>query len=160
MQTVTVPEPSASDTAKVEIRRVIRATRQRIYQAWTRPEEIVRWFGPGAIHVTEAETDLRPGGEYSITMKGSIDGNPEQSERIIPVSGNYQELVPDTLIRFTWKPAWTPDEVSEVTVRLQEVEGGTEVVLTHERLTTMESRTGHARGWTASLEKLDQYLSR
>ena len=160
MQTVPAPEAGLQDTLKVEIRRVIRAPRQRVYEAWTRPEEIARWFGPGAIHVTRAETDLRPGGGYCITMQGSIDNNPEQSERVMPVSGTYQELVPNSLIRFTWKPSWTPDEPSEVTVRLTDVEGGTEVVLTHERLATVEARNGHERGWTGSLEKLAQYLSR
>jgi len=138
---------------------VIRASRRRVYEAWTRPEQIKRWFGPGAIGVTAAETDLRPGGSYRIVMQGSIDGAPEQRDRIMPVEGVYQELIPDELIRFTWKPSWTPEEISEVTIRLSDAEGGTELVLIHERFAQTESRDGHARGWAGSLEKLDQYLS-
>jgi uncharacterized protein YndB with AHSA1/START domain len=58
MATVTTPEVHPSENLKVEIRRVIHASRRRVYEAWTRPEEIQRWFGPGAISTTEAEGTL------------------------------------------------------------------------------------------------------
>ena len=68
------------------------------------------------------------------------------------------EVIPNELISYTWRPAWSPGEESRVTVRLRDVEGGTELLLTHERFATVESRDGHERGWTSILGKLASYL--
>jgi uncharacterized protein YndB with AHSA1/START domain len=159
MGTVAIPEATAGQNLRLEIRRVIRANRQRVFAAWTDPEQIRKWMGPGMISVSEVQTDPREGGAYRIEMKGSVDGNPELSERRVPVEGVYTEVKPNELIRFTWKPGWRPGEESLVTVRLRDVEGGTEVLLVHERFADEQSRTGHAQGWKSSMDKLERSLA-
>lgn len=158
MSTVAIPETQTSGTIKVELRRVIRATRQRVYEAWTRPEEIRNWLAPGAMAVTRAETNLREGGAYLFEMQGSVDGRPEDAERKVGVVGIYQALVPNELVSFTWRPDWNTEDESLVTVRLRDVEGGTEMLLTHERIGSKDTCTGYERGWTSCLEKLSGYL--
>lgn len=143
---------------KLELRRVIRASRQRVFAAWTRPEELRKWFGPGGIHVAEVEMDARAGGAYRIVMQGSMDNKPEEAERRMPVAGEYTLIVPDELICYTWRSAWDNQVESLVTVRLRDVEGGTEVLLTHERIASEASCGGYERGWTSVLEKLGNYL--
>lgn len=159
MGTMTIPDVKAGQNLKLEIRRVIRASRQRVFEAWTRPEEIRKWMGPGMISVSDVQTNARKEGTYRIEMKGSMDGNPELSERRMPVEGVYTEVQPNELIQFTWKPSWHPEEESLVTVRLREVEGGTELLLTHERFADEQSRQGHAHGWNSTMEKLERYLA-
>ena len=159
MSTAATAETQKGATLRVELRRVIRASRQRVFEAWTKPEEIRKWFGPGAIRVAEIEMDARPGGSFRWIFQGSIDGKPEDSERRTSVEGVYTEVIPNELVSFTWRPAWSPGEESHATVRLRDVDGGTEIVLTHERFATVDSRNGHERGWTNILEKLENYLA-
>lgn len=158
METMAIPETKAGQSLIVELRRVIRAPRQQVFAAWTDPEQIRRWMGPGMIAVSDVQTDPRQGGAYRIEMRGSIDGNPEASERRVAVAGVYTEVKPDELVQFTWIPGWHPGEESLVTVRLRDVEGGTEVLLIHERFADEQSRNGHAQGWNSSMDKLEHYL--
>ena len=155
MSTV-VSETSKGEMLKVEFRRVIRASRERVFAAWTKPEEILKWFGPGMIHAAEAEMDARAGGAYRLVMKGSADG--KDPERRMSVCGAYTAVIPNELICFTWRPTWNTEDESLVTVRLRDVEGGTELVLIHERIASEGSCSGYNQGWTSTLEKLEGYL--
>ena len=42
--------------------RVVRAPRERVFEAWTDAAHFARWFGPRAATVTDCELDPRPGG--------------------------------------------------------------------------------------------------
>ena len=59
---------------ELTVSRVIDAPREEVFRAWTDPEEIKRWFGPGEFKTPEAEVDLRPGGSYRFVMQAP-DGN-------------------------------------------------------------------------------------
>ena len=133
---------------KLQVSKVIRAKRARVFEAWTRPEEVQRWFGPEGMSCVGAEVDLRVGGTYRIEVKAEATG------KISWATGVYREIVPNELLRFTWQGNWRPDEESLVTVALRDVEGGTEVVITHERVADAQGMAGYEQGWTGSLAKL------
>ena len=59
----------ASSSTAVEVRRTIRGSRQRVFDAWTKPEEITRWHAPGPMTVSLVEMDLRVDGAYRIHMQ-------------------------------------------------------------------------------------------
>jgi uncharacterized protein YndB with AHSA1/START domain len=160
MGTLATPEAKAGENLKVEIRQVIRASRQRVFEAWTRPEEMRKWLAPGPLTVVAAETEVRTGGSYRVEMKGSMDGLPENAENRNSFRGKYTEVVPNELLRFTWRADWNADPESLVTVRLRDVEGGTEMTVTHEQIATEAARQGYTRGWASCLEKLEATLSR
>jgi uncharacterized protein YndB with AHSA1/START domain len=143
------------ETFRVEVRRVIRASRQRVFAAWTNPEELRKWLAPGPMSVVRAETDTLVGGKYRIEFKGSMDGLPENAERRMAVAGEYTALVPNELVSFTWRPDWNPEDESTVTVRLRDVEGGTEMQFTHERINAETASQGYTRGWASCFDKLD-----
>jgi uncharacterized protein YndB with AHSA1/START domain len=131
----------------IEIRRTIRAPRKRVFDAWTRKEEIVRWHAPGPLTVSLAEIDLRPGGTFRIHMR-----SPEGKDYC--VSGVYREIDPPGKIVYSW--GWDGDHPvkdSTVTVEFHERGDATEVVLTHTGITHDKERTGHTEGWIAILEK-------
>lgn len=152
MGTLTIPEAKAGQNLKLEIRRVIRASRQRVFEAWTRPEEIRKWFGPAGTQVLEAEADVRQGGRWSIsTVRPSPDGGEEHH---CGAFGEYVTIVPNRLLRFTWTPTSSLDEETLVTIELQDVAGGTELTLRHEGFASENSRAGHEEGWTGTLVKL------
>ena len=151
------------ENLRLELRKVIKAKRARVFEAWTKPEVIRHWFGPRNMVVTEVSSDLRVGGAYRIEMRGALEASmaerPNESmEHRAGATGVYTEIVPDERIAFTWRGDWRPEEETLVTVTLRDVEGGTEVTLVHEGFVTAESRQGHEHGWTGSLEKLSGVL--
>ena len=132
----------------LEVRRTFAAPRERVFQAWTAPEELKRWAGPGPMTAPVAEVDLRVGGRYRIHMR-----DPQGTEH--RVIGEYREVDPPRRLVYTW--TWETNPLvtdSIVTVEFHERGASTEVVLRHEGLPSVESRDRHSSGWTQCLEKL------
>ena len=50
--------------------RVIAAPRERVFMAWTDPQQIVQWFGPDGFKVETLECDIRPGGRWRFVYTG------------------------------------------------------------------------------------------
>ncbi|HEX3463746.1 MAG TPA: SRPBCC domain-containing protein [Candidatus Elarobacter sp.] len=132
------------------LRRTYNAPRQRVFDAWTKPELAVKFFGPGDVTIPEMEMDPRTGGTYRIVML-MPDG-----ERM-DIGGTYREVRPPERLSMTWR--WEEDDPADefdtlLTLEFNEVAGGTEVVLTHEQLASVESRDRHADGWGKILDQL------
>ena len=77
-------------------------------------------------------------------------------------SGVYREIEPPRRLVFTWR--WEDGEGPKegetlVTVELHERDGGTELVLTHERFADTDARDGHEQGWTSALNRLEAHLT-
>ena len=62
------------------------------------------------------------------------------------------------MLAFTWKNICPLDEESLVTIELRDVDGGTEMKLTHERFLTPESRDRHYKGWSNLVPKLGDFI--
>jgi uncharacterized protein YndB with AHSA1/START domain len=135
---------------RLVIRRTLAAPRARVYAAWTEPEQMRKWAGPGEITVPELESDLRVGGAYRMVMQ-KPDG-----ERLA-VRGTYREVrAPERLsYTFRWEEDSPEDEIDTlVTVEFYDLGEKTELVLTQERFRNEESRNNHALGWEASFDNL------
>jgi len=65
----TAPAESLAER-EIVITRVFDAPREVIWNAWTDPEQIVRWWGPSGFTTTIHEMDVRPGGVWKHTMHG------------------------------------------------------------------------------------------
>ena len=125
---------------------------EKVWRAWTDPQALSAWFGPGEPNsVSLAEMDVRPGGRYRIRF-ATPDG--EEHE----VSGTYEEVEPPRRLVFSWAWRSTPERVSRVTVRIEPVPEGTALDFLHERFFDAAARDNHHRGWTATFEKLDALL--
>ena len=134
----------------------IDAPAHTVFQAWVDPAVITQWFAPSAEMKTLVDhVDLQKGGTYKINMKG-----PDGSDNI--VTGEYTEIIPNKKVSFTWQ--WTKssmgidDEVSTVTIELQEKNGGTELTLTHVGLTDEKAITSHTEGWKGCLARLTGFV--
>jgi len=141
----------------LELTRVIRAPKQRIFDAWTRPETIRQWFGPEGYTTLPVKSEPRPGGAYEINMEGPAP-SPDEPIRRSSVSGMYTKVNPYDLVQFTWAATWAPEEASLVTIHLRDVDGGTELRLVHERFASENSCKGHAAGWAGAMVKLTKLL--
>lgn len=139
----------------LEIKRVINAPRERVYSAWTDPEQLKQWFGPEGVQTRGFEADPRVGRKYRWDL---INSEGEE----MTVYGEYRELVPGRKIVFTWQ--WDDDEAwqgrtSVVTVELSDCDGGTELRLSHRQLPSEASRDRHVQGWEGVLERLGKFVS-
>lgn len=143
-----------TENAKLQTKKIIKATRRAVFEAWTQPELMKQWYAPGTMKTPGASSDLRIGGRYHVEMKGDMNGT-----QVNPtVGGTYQRIVPDELIAFTWGWDGDPSPETMVTVELRDVEGGTEVTLTHERFASAESRDKHLHGWVGCLDNLARHF--
>ena len=138
------------------VSRRYRATRERVFDAWTDPEIMKQWFSPEGVTNPAIDVDLHVGGAYRVEML-TPDGRG-------PVAvGTYQEITRPERLVFTW--AWE-DEVDDahtgqtlVTVEFLKHGDETNVVVSHEGFPAEEGRKGHEDGWTSSLVCLDAVLS-
>jgi uncharacterized protein YndB with AHSA1/START domain len=137
----------------LDLNRLYPVAPEKVYRAWTDPEAIKRWWGPGGHDpVSVAELDVRVGGRFRIVF-GGPDGKAHE------VQGVYREVVPNRRLVFTWTwPRTTPERESLVSIVFRAVDGGTQLDFRHEQLFDEAVRDGHRRGWTESLAKLDDYL--
>ena len=127
---------------------------ERVWRAWTDPQALKRWFGPGgADPVSLAQLDLRVGGRFRIVF-GGPDGKAHD------VQGVYKEVVPHRKLVFTWTwPNSTPERESVITIELRAAGRGTELVFRQEQFSDSTVRDNHRRGWTESFVKLERFLT-
>lgn len=131
--------------------RRIKAPPARVWAAITQPDPILQWWGPDAGPTLSVVADVRPGGRFSVVFR-LLNGDEHNP------TGIYREVVPEKKLVFTWDLPGALEPESLVTFRIEPVEGGTELTLTHERLPDQEARTSHEHGWSGLLDKLPIFL--
>ncbi|MGH7591781.1 MAG: SRPBCC family protein [Gemmatimonadales bacterium] len=141
---------TAAATA-LKMTRFIQAPRQKVYEAWLRPELLNQWMGGPNTTVPVFKADLRVGGKYHLEMQSTA------GKRYV-VEGAYQELVPGEKLVFTWVSATPVTGDSLVTLHFRDKDGGTEMTLIHERFASAEAAEQHRKGWTESFEKMAALL--
>lgn len=128
------------------VRRTIRGSPDFLFDAWTGPELLVRWWGPEHVTCPAAEVDLRVGGRYRIANRFS-DGE------IVWIDGEFEVIDPPRCLVYTWRLGNDPD-IERVTVRFISRDGATEVVICHERVASEARRDAHQAGWEGCLNGL------
>ena len=85
---MTMANPTSQTTHTLTVRRTFAASRDRVFRAWTDPEELKQWWRLDESYTTPmAEMDLRVGGKYRLAMK------PPQGDARI-VGGVFREIHP------------------------------------------------------------------
>lgn len=62
--------PTSPADRELVFSRVFDAPQEMVYKAWTTPEQLVNWYGPNGFRTTVHEMDVRPGGDWRLTMRG------------------------------------------------------------------------------------------
>jgi glutathione S-transferase len=137
------------DTGTVRVERTYEAPVEAVFDAWTNPEVLRRWWKADPSHEVTVDADVRVGGGYRLEMRIP------DADRVV-VYGTYREVSrPDRLV-YSW--AWEgtgpyANHESEVAVTFAEEEPGrTTVTIEHAGLLDDESRANHARGWNGVLD--------
>lgn len=90
---MTTPEPETARTASIT--RVMPVPARFLFEAHSKPEHLMRWFGPEGYPVTTCTCDFRVGGHWRMIMTGpdGVDGP--------PFGGTYLEIIPYSRIVYT-----------------------------------------------------------
>ena len=83
-ETLEVTTPS---DLEIEMTRFFDAPRRLVFEAMTKPEHLVRWFGPHGWTLAVCQIDFRPGGAWRFVLRG-----PDGTE--MGMRGVYQEITP------------------------------------------------------------------
>lgn len=142
---------------KLVIRKEFKFPGHRVFDAWTKPEHLKKWLFPGeGITLETVELTLQVGASYKFGYR--------DSEGLFQVvTGTFQHIeVPKKLV-FSWM--WNPPQpeagvVSLVTVEFHDKDGGTELILIHEKLKDQESLLKHEWGWCGALANLDTFFEK
>ena len=152
---------------ELTITRIFDAPREKVWKAWTTPEEVKKWWGPKYFTAPVSKIDLRVGGKYLSCMRGS-DGKDYWS------TGVYRELAPMERIVVTDSFADEKGNVVPasyygmaadfplellVTVTFEELGNKTKMVLRHEGIPLGMMREMTETGWSESFDKLAEHIA-
>lgn len=140
----------------LELKRTFAAPREKVFEAWTNPKMMARWFGRGTPEqpLTEIlEADVRIGGRYCAVVR--------YQDKVYKLVGIYREVNPSTRLAFTWHWEEADFRDSLVTAEFRALGSSnfTEVTLRHSLLPENQ-RADHRQGWTMCFEMLDRTLEK
>lgn len=122
--TLTVTTPTERE---IVLTRVFDAPRRLVFDAWTKPELLRRWYGPHGHKLVLCEVDLRVGGTWRYVVRA-----PDGTE--MRMHGVYREIVaPERLVNTEANDdceAQAGSEASLVTTNLVERDGRTTLTCT------------------------------
>ena len=136
-------------TGTVTLHRVLRADPQRVYRAFLDPDALAKWLPPYGFTCKVRHLDARVGGTYGMSFTNFGSGGSHS------FGGEYLELVPGELIRYTDKfddPAMPG--TMRTTISLRQVLCGTELKVVQEGLPEMIPVEMCYLGWQESLAQL------
>jgi uncharacterized protein YndB with AHSA1/START domain len=142
-----MPESQVS-AQEITITRVLDAPRQLVWEAWTDPDQVARWWGPPGVTTAKVTMDVSPGGMLRVTSV-SEDGSE------MTVTGVYREIVEPERLVFD-EPAeesWHEGAVSVVTLT-DLGDGRTEMAVTTTIHTTDDMRRLAEGGMKGSFDRL------
>lgn len=144
------------------LERVVAVPPELVWQAWTQPEHVKRWFCPAPWTVTDCRIDLRPGGIFHTTMR-SPDGE------AFPGDGCYLEIQENRKLVWTsallpgYRPAPESDSLVFTAAIVLAPEGkGTRykaIAMHRDRAGRQQhEQMGFHDGWSICLDQLVAYM--
>ena len=136
-------------TNTVRLHRVLRAPPARVYRAFLNAEAMAKWLPPNGYTCTVHHLEARVGGTFRMSFTKFNSGNGHA------FGGEYLELVPGALIRYTDKfDDPNLPGVIQVTVTLKAVSCGTDLNIVQEGIPDVIPLEMCYLGWQESLAAL------
>jgi uncharacterized protein YndB with AHSA1/START domain len=106
---------------EIEIVRRFAAPRARVFDAWTKPDQIAAWWDPRRRPLAACEVDLRPGGSFRFVPQAAAGEAP-------PFVGRYREIAPPSRLVFA-TPGPSPGRETVGTLTFDEQDGWTTLTI-------------------------------
>jgi len=137
----------------VRIERTFDAPAEDVFDAWTSPEVMRRWFRPGPDWDTaaRAEVDLRVGGKVRVVMQRN-DG------REAGAQGEYTLIDRPHRLEMTWTFDDDASNLQQIELSFSEEGGSTRVSFVNSGISTDDRRAGQDAGWRQCLDQLERVL--
>ena len=155
---------TATPAKQLVIERSIAAPPERVFDAFTDPEQLIQWWWPQGFTCPAAEVDLRVGGTYRLAMQwpGAV---PSENQFSHCMSGEYYEI--ERPHRLVMSGRAVNDEQGEIFATLIELtfearDGRTVLTMRQsyfEPLPPPEALAGAEQGWNEQLDKLERLLA-
>lgn len=155
-------------TKTLHLERIFNAPVQKVWDAWTIPEEIVKWWGPEGFTSPSATVDLRVGGKYMFCMRGPAG---TEFDKDMFSGGEYLEIVPLKKIVATdnfadengnyvspaeaGMPGEWPEQMVVTTTFEDMGDGTTKMTIKHEGHPAEMAEMAE-QGWNGSLDKMEK----
>lgn len=137
----------------VRIERTFEAPVETVFDAWTTPEVIRRWFHCRSDWDTpEAEVDLRIGGKVLVVMR-----KPDGTE--VKANGEFTIIDQPHRLVMTWTFDDDPSNQQLLELTLSESDGSTTVILVNSGISGDDRRDAQHQGWDGCLNQLTQALA-
>jgi uncharacterized protein YndB with AHSA1/START domain len=137
----------------VRIERAFDAPAEKVFDAWTSPTVMRRWFHCAADWDTpEVEVDLRVGGKVRVLMR-----KPDGSQ--VEAQGEYAVIDRPHRLVMTWTFDDDPSNEQLIELSFAEFNGSTTVVMVNSNISTDERRDNQAQGWGGCLDELERLLA-
>jgi uncharacterized protein YndB with AHSA1/START domain len=137
----------------VRIERTFAASPEDVFDAWTSPDVMRRWFHVAPDWDTpEAEVDLRVGGKVRVVMRRP-DGTEAEAQ------GEYTLIDRPHRLIMTWAFNDDPSNEQLMELSFSESEGSTRVLMVNSGISTGERRNAQDRGWRGCLDELERVLA-
>ena len=137
------------------VTRTIDGPAQIVFDAWTRPELLKRWWVPRSVPITllSCEMDVRVGGTYRLVFQAD-------PTTTMAFFGRYLEVSPPS--RLVWTNEEGDGDAVVTTLTLEEDQGRTRLVV-HDLYPSKDAlddavASGSTAGWTEMLDQLDELL--
>lgn len=134
----------AKETSSVTVERIVNASRERLYKAFTSRDELNNWF------CNNSFVQAREGGSYLFIW------NAEKYS----ANGLYKELVENEKVVLTWRSTWEGNESEYpeiLSITFDEVDAGTKVTFFHEGMPD-EGKESYEWQWNKRLDDLKLYV--
>lgn len=160
------------------IERVFDATLEKVWAAWTDPEQVKKWWGPKDFTAPSITSDFRVGGKYLYAMHGPAG---TEFDKDMWSTGTYKEIVPpdpsnpsgqakivatdsfadeqgNVVSSSHYGMEGMPMELT-LTVTFEDLgDGRTKLIIHHEGFPAGPHFEGANEGWNQSLDKLAEAL--
>ena len=138
------------------VTRTFNAPARIVFEAWTKPELLKRWWAPKSFGLTmiSCEADVRVGGTYRLMFRHDAFAEP------LAFFGRYLEVTPHSRLVWTNEEGEGGGQVTTVTL---EEKGGKTLLVMHDLYPSKEAldaaiASGSTSGTGETFEQLDELL--
>ena len=137
---------------KLEASKDFAETKEKVFAAWTEGDQLKQWWKPMNNLLVEISNDLKQGGAVKYVFESGLI-----------ISGNYEEVLENEKLVYSWKWDFPRDEIKnadyKLSVSFMEEDEGSSIHIVQTSFENEESILPHKEGWEKGLNDLSEYLS-